>query len=158
MKLYMIEPEVAGEIGEQTVYENYDDIIARGERARIAYLHFVFMGWLGDDILEVTPCFLVSDKLKKAIEESQLSGYGFQGIQVSLSEECREMYPNEEFPLFYRLIPQGTIKVKDEKYSDWDNMDFCVTENMYLVVSEKVMNIFKDFQLDNADITEIFLQ
>lgn len=69
MKLYMIEPEVAGEIGEQTVYENYVDIIARGERARIAYLHFVFMGWLGDDILEVTPCFLVSDKLKKRLKK-----------------------------------------------------------------------------------------
>lgn len=24
MKLYMIEPEVSGEIGENTIYENYD--------------------------------------------------------------------------------------------------------------------------------------
>ena len=27
MKYYMIEPEVAGEIGENTIYDNYDEII-----------------------------------------------------------------------------------------------------------------------------------
>ena len=41
-------------------------------------------------------------------------------------------------------------------YSNWDNMDFCVTEKSYLVLSEKAINILNCFQLDNADITEIF--
>ena len=54
MKLFVIEPEVAGEIGERTIYENYDAITTKGERPIISHLHFVFMGWLGDDILEVT--------------------------------------------------------------------------------------------------------
>ena len=156
MKLFVIEPEVAGEIGESTIYENYDAITTKGERPIISHLHFVFMGRLGDDILEVTPCFLISEKLKQAIEKSELKGYKFQNIEISLSEEYEEMYPDREKPCFYRLLPQGTISVQDEMYSNWDNMDFCVTEKSYLVLSEKAINILNCFRLDNADITEIF--
>ena len=42
MKLFVIEPEVAGEIGERTIYENYDAIKTKGERPIISHLHFVF--------------------------------------------------------------------------------------------------------------------
>lgn len=155
MKLFMIEPEVAGELGENTIYENYDDVVNEGERAKISHLHFVFYGWLGDDILETTPCFLVSEKLKETIEKSDLSGYEFENIEVTLSEEFLEIYPDVIVPSFYRLLPKGTIKVEDDKYSDWDNMDFSVTEKDYLVVSEKVMDLLKNFQIENADITEL---
>lgn len=156
MKLFVIEPEVAGEIGESTIYENYDAVATKGERPIISHLHFIFMGWLGDDILEVTPCFLISEKLKKAIERSDLKGYKFEDIEISLSEEYEDMYPNREEPCFCRLLPQGTINVQDEMYSNWDGMDFCVTEKSYLVLSEKAIKILKCFQIDNADITEIF--
>ena len=158
MKLYMIEPEVAGEIGEKTVYENYDAIVNDGEIAVITHLHFVFMGWLGDDVLEVTPCFLISDRLKNAIEKSDLKGYEFEDIEISLSDDYLEMYPNRETPSFYRVIPKGTIKIQDETYYDWDNMDFCITEKAYLVLTEKAINIFKQFQIDNADVTELLPQ
>lgn len=158
MKLFMIEPEVAGEIGENTIYENYYEIVNKGEPPIISYLHFIFMGWLGDDILEVTPCFLVSEKLKKAIEESDLKGYEFQNIEISISEDYAQMNANSEMPCFYRLIPQGTISVNDKVYSNWDRLDFCVTEKAYLVLSEKAMDVIKSFNLDNADITEIFSQ
>lgn len=155
MKLFILEPEVAGEIGEHTIYENYDAIVSKGERAIISHLHFVFMGWLGDDILETTPCFLVSEQLKKAIETSDLTGYEFHNIEVSLSDEYQELYPYQELPCFYRLIPHGIINVQEEMYSNWNGMDFCLTEKMYLVLSEKAMNILKDFHLEHADITEI---
>lgn len=155
MKLFMVEPEVAGEIGERTIYENYDAIINNGERPQISYLHFVLMGWLGDDILEVTPCFMVSEKLKNVIEESTLTGYAFQDIDISVSEDYSEMYPDRELPHFYRLLPQGVVKVEDETYYAWNNMDFCVTEKFYLVLSENAMKIIRDYQLDNADIREL---
>lgn len=155
MKLFILEPEVAGEIGEHTIYENYDAIVSRGERAIISHLHFVFMGWLGDDILETTPCFLVSEQLKKAIEKSDLTGYEFHNIEVSLSDEYKELYPYQESPCFYRLLPHGIINVQAEWYSNWNGMDFSLTKKMYLVLSEKAMNILKDFQLEHADITEI---
>ena len=57
MKYYMIEPEVAGEIGENTIYDNYDEIINQKKKPIISHLHYIFDGWLGDELLEVTPCF-----------------------------------------------------------------------------------------------------
>lgn len=68
MKYYMIEPEVAGEIGENTIYDNYDEIINQKKKPIISHLHYIFDGWLGDELLEVTPCFLISERLKKEIE------------------------------------------------------------------------------------------
>lgn len=158
MKLFVTEPEVAGEIGERTVFENYDAIVSSGARPIVAYLHFVFMGWLGDDIIETTPCFLVSERLKNAIEQSDLSGYEFQDAEISISEEFEELYPKTQLPQFYRLIPQGSINVIGESYADWSGMDFCITEKAYLVLSEKAVNLIKGFNSDNADFTEIFPQ
>ena len=40
-------------------------------------------------------------------------------------------------------------------YTNWDNMDFRVTEKVYLVLYEKAINTLKCFQLDSADITDI---
>ena len=45
MKLFVIEPEVAGKIGERTIYENYDAITTKGERTIIFHLHFVFIDY-----------------------------------------------------------------------------------------------------------------
>ena len=63
----------------------------------------------------------------------------------------------QEPPCFYRLLPHGIINVQAERYSNWNGMDFSLTKKMYLVLSEKAMNILKDFQLKHADITEILL-
>ena len=83
MKYYMIEPEVAGEIGENTIYDNYDEIINQKKKPIISHLHYIFDGWLGDELLEVTPCFLISERLKKEIENHGFSGCRFADVEVS---------------------------------------------------------------------------
>ena len=158
MKLYVIEPEVAGEMGENTVFDNYEEVVVNGGTPVISHLHYVFMGWLGDDILETTPCFLVSERLKNAIVESDLKGYEFQNVEISVGEDFEEMYPDIILPCFYRLIPLGNVCVQDEKCSNPDGMDFCITEKSYLVLSEKAMNVVKDFQIENAEVTEICVE
>ena len=87
MKYYMIEPEVAGEIGENTIYDNYDEIINQKKKPIISHLHYIFDGWLGDELLEVTPCFLISERLKKEIENHGFSGCRFADVEVSYSDE-----------------------------------------------------------------------
>lgn len=64
----------------------------------------------------------------------------------------------ERFLAFIVWLLQGTINVQDEMYTNWDNMDFRVTEKVYLVLSEKAINTLKCFQLDSADITDILQQ
>lgn len=158
MSLFVIEPEVSGGIGENTVYQNYDAIVESGAIPIITHLHFVFEGWLGDDILEVTPCFLVSEKLKKMIERESLCGYKFQNIEISLSDNFLEMYPNRELPTFFRLIPLGKVIIQEESYTNWDNMDFCISDKAYLVLSEQAKKVIERSNINYADFFEVIPQ
>ncbi|OOM06323.1 hypothetical protein [Clostridium saccharobutylicum] len=155
MKLFMLEPEVAGEIGENTIYDNFDDVRYRGAYPKISHLHFIFSGWLGDCIIESAPCFIVTDELKSKIEKSGLKGYKFEDLEVSLSDEFIEMYPNRDIPQFKRLIPMGSVVVYDETYTQWSGEDFNLSNKSYLVVSEKVLDILKECNIDNCDIYEL---
>lgn len=155
MKLFMLEPEVSGEMGSNTVYDNYYEIRYNGAYPKISYLHFVFLGWLGDDILESTPCFIITEKLMDKIKESKLSGCKFQKIEISLSDQFKEMYPNRDMPNFIRLIPTGNVHIEDNTYSNWSRDDFNLSDKSYLVVSEKALNIIKQFNIDNCDIYEL---
>lgn len=155
MKLYMLEPEVAGEIGENTVYDNFDDVRYRGAYPQISHLHFIFSGWLGDDIIESTPCFIVTDELKSRIEKSELDGCQFEDVEVSLSGEFMEMYPNRSIPKLKRLIPNGSVIVEGETYSTWSGQDFNLSNKSYLIVSENALDVLKEGNIDNCDLCEL---
>lgn len=155
MALYMLEPEVAGELGENTVYDNFDDVRYTGAKPEISKLHFIFSGWLGDDIIESTPCFIVTDKLKEEIEKSKLVGYEFQDIEISLSDEFNEMYPDREIPKFKRLIPKGNIIVDGEAYTSWTRDDFNFSDKSYLVVSYRALKLINKFNIDNCDVYKL---
>lgn len=146
MKLYILKPEVAVGIGEHTTY-NEDNI------EEIDWLHFVFFGWLGDDILESRSYYIVTEDLKKAIEESDLTGYEFKDVEISLSYEFLEFevhHPNRVLPKFKRLISKGVVNIEGDHieisesrgvdmlnrknshkkytgllYDDWTGDDFC---------------------------------
>lgn len=154
MNYYIIEPEVAGEIGEKTVYENVDGIVNNHEKPIIKHLHFVFEGWLGDELLEVTPCFLASERLKNEIELCGFSGCSFEEIEVSFSYEFFEMYPKRVVPKFYRLLPKKELLVENATYSDSSLDDFMVSQKSYLIVSDRVKRMFNFLHIDNyADYT-----
>lgn len=153
--LYFLEPEVAGELGENTIIENFNNVRLKGERPKVTHLHYQFTGWLGDEIVECTPCFIVTDDLAKAIEESQLNGYAFKDVEVSVSDEFKEMYPNKILPNFKRIVPEGLVEVVEENYKEWSGHDFCISQKSYLVITEKALNILKSHRLDNCDITEL---
>ena len=118
-------------------------------------MHFIFSGWLGDDIIESTPCFIITDDLKKWIEKSQLSGYKFQEVEVSLSDEFVELYSNREIPEFKRLIPNSSVVVEDKTYTKWSGGDFSLSDKSYLVVSEKALDILNEYNIDNCDLYEL---
>ncbi len=53
---YVVEPEVAGGCGPHSVVDQQHG------RPKVLRLHYVFEGWLGDDLLESTPCFIILNK------------------------------------------------------------------------------------------------
>jgi hypothetical protein len=65
MRYFYVEPDVAGGFGPNTV-------IDRGSgRIVVKKLHYIFDGWFGDDLLESTPAFLVSQRLAEAIHPAR---------------------------------------------------------------------------------------
>lgn len=59
MNLHLLEPEVAGGLGENSTFNS------KGE---VEFLHYEFQGWLGDELLESTPCFIVTESMAHSIQ------------------------------------------------------------------------------------------
>lgn len=134
-----IEPEVAGGLGEQTQLDNsfFPPLIKN--------LHYEFEGWLGDDLVESFPCYIVTERLRKGIESEQLSGISFDQVLVSKSETFLELYPDRELPNFF------WAKINGESNRD----DFFITERNVLAISEKAYLLLKNYNIDQADIEDL---
>jgi len=146
MKLFLLEPEVSGGLGERTTF---------GENNRVVNLHYEFQGWLGDELLESSPCFIVTESLANSLSANKLSGIMLEDAEVTTSEEFDELYPNRALPRFKRLIPQGVVNITATRFSDWSGHDFCISSKNYLVVTERAFEIISKHALSNCDITEL---
>ncbi|PFX51275.1 hypothetical protein COL36_27975 [Bacillus wiedmannii] len=155
MSLYLLSPEVAGGHGEHTVYGNEKSIGAEGISGKVQFLHYEFYGWLGDDLLESTPCFIVSEKLKNALISSELKDFRLEECLISVSEEFQELYPDKELPDFWRLIPLGTVNYENGNYSGWSGHQFCLTPRGDLILTEEVLSFLKSFTLKYCDISAL---
>ena len=102
MTLYLLEPGVAGGFGKNSV------ITFENNRIKdVKHLHYIFEGWLGDDVLTSSPCFIITSHLADAISNSDLKGYELRKIEVSLSDNFVELYPIGNFLSFCNLFPLG---------------------------------------------------
>ncbi|WP_431612370.1 hypothetical protein [Chryseobacterium sp. 'Rf worker isolate 10'] len=135
----LIEPEVAGSLGDQTQLDNsfFPPLIKN--------LHYEFEGWLGDDILESFPCYIVTERLRKGIESEQLSGISFDQVLVSKSETFLELYPDRELPNFF------WAKINGESNRD----DFFITEKNGLAISERAYSLLKNYNISQADVDDL---
>lgn len=135
----LIEPEVAGSLGERTQMDNsfFPPLIINP--------HYEFEGWLGDDILESFPCYIVTEKLRTGIEHEKLTGISFDDVIISKSETFLELYSNKELPNFF------WAKISGESYRD----DFFITEKNGLAISEKAYSLLKNYNIDQADIEDL---
>lgn len=129
-----IEPEVSGGLGVET------DINNNVHPPIIKKLHYVFDGWLGDDILETFPCFIVSERLMKSIIKNQLKGILFDNVKITKSEEFLDYHTNTRLPDFYWMKVYGKLDVDD----------FVIAEDYRLLVSEKASEVIGYFNIKNA--------
>ena len=132
-----IEPEVAGGLGVETEM----DFTAAPS---VVYLHYEFQGWLGNDILECYPCFIVTDALKEAILKATLTGVDFHFVKVTTSYEFRQLYPDRVLPGF------NWMKISGKEGED----DFSLSSEFVLIVSEKAYNLLSLFNISAADVQD----
>lgn len=118
-KFYILAPEVAGGRGDQTLADLsvHPPIVRR--------LHYEFDGWLGDELLESFPVFIVTERLAQRIQEKNASGVEFEKVIITKSELFRDLQPDLELPPFVWLKPVGKVA----------HDDFGVSSDHRLVVS-----------------------
>lgn len=147
MKYYMIKPEVAGELG-----DNSKIIYEAGRIKEVTFLEFVFCDWLGDEILTARPCYMITKNLMDDFVTNGIRGVKYEDVQISFSEDFLEMYEDtSEMPAFVRLVPLNKVECFGEDMEDDIYADKCNR----LIVSEKALEILKRHKIDHCDIEEV---
>jgi len=133
---YFVDPEVAGGLGDSTVMDTsiHPPVVHE--------LEYKFEDWLGDELLESFPCFIVTESLAEKISANKISGFSLDKVSISTSEEFYELQPDVSLPKFLWLKITGKAGVDDLGISD----DF------RLVVSERFKNLLESSRSDNASI------
>ena len=133
MKKYIIEPEVSGQItGSQLNHETKPPVIEK--------LNYQFDDWLGDDIVEGFRCFICTERLAESIKKHNLSGYEFDQCTITKSELFHDLNENgKDLPTFIWLKIKGTPED-----------DFFIASNFTLVISERTLEVLRQFNLDNC--------
>jgi hypothetical protein len=137
-RYFVIEPEVAGGLGADTVMDS------SVHPPRVSELHYEFEGWFGDDLLESFPCFIVTDRCRVALERARLSGCAFSTAKVTVSDTFHELYPGRSLPVFYWLKVSG-VPGKD---------DFGISSDQRLTVSERVLRVLESFSIEHCDVED----
>jgi hypothetical protein len=137
MQYYLLSPEVAGGLGPNTVMNS------TAHPPEVSRLHYELEGWLGDDLLESFPCFVVTERLAEAIQDAQLTGVRFGDAEVTASEQFRELYPQRELPRFFWL------KVVGKPARD----DFGLDDQSRLVTSEQALHVLRQLTLENCEVS-----
>jgi hypothetical protein len=132
---YFVEPEVGGGLGDSTVID------ASCHPPIVSSLEYRFEGWLGDELLESFPCFIVTKSLARKMLEKKISGFSLDRVLITVSDEFREVNPNILLPEFLWLKIGGSPGVDDLGLS-LDNR---------LVISQKAKGVFESGQLHHAD-------
>jgi hypothetical protein len=138
MKYFVLEPEVAGGIGKNTVLDRtvHPPIPIK--------FNYEFSGWLGDSLLETVASFIVTKSLGEQINSSSLTGVTFGEVEISKSGQFEDLYPNTELPEFVWLQIKGVAGVDD----------FGLSPKHLLIVSQAALSVLKQEPLNYCEIAE----
>lgn len=135
MKYYSIEPEVAGGWGKNTVFDRIP-----GKGTFVHKLNYEFDGWLGDELLESSPCYIVTERMAREIERAQLTGARFDEVEVTTSEQFRDIYADRQLPKFVWLRVGGKL----------GQDDFVLGPDRRLIVSDRALELLKRVGISHA--------
>ena len=136
--MYWLHPAVEGDLGPGVDYDITRDPQLLGELA------YEFDDWGGDDIVQTSGYWLVSDRLAQALSTSALTGWELAPVRVSTSDVFDQLHPDGlEMPTWHRLVPVGT-----------PTDDFTLVRRVYLCVSERALAFLRGFDLTHARIRD----
>jgi len=136
---YSLEPEVAGELGGDTILDRSVHPPAVGK------LHYLLTGWLGDELLESFPCYIVTKRVAAALQNAGFTGYTLDSLRLEVSNQFRELCPSRHVPPFRWLRITGEASIDD----------FGRSNEHLLVVSDRALAVLRQFTLNECEIERI---
>jgi hypothetical protein len=138
MKFRILDPEVAGGLGSRTRMDSsvHPPVVKR--------LHYELEGWLGDDLVQTFPCYLVTKKLQATLAAMHPTGLSFAAADVSAAEGFNDRNPGVALPELTWLKVHGAPG-KD---------DFGLTADARLVVSDHILEQMQTAQLSHCDVVD----
>lgn len=76
-------------------------------------------------------------------------------VEITVSDVFKELYPNKSLPNFKLLIPKGKVFVKNGKFTGWSQEDFCLSQNLELVVSCNAFKVINKHKLNHCVLIEL---
>jgi len=141
MMYHVVNPETAGGWGERT-----RSTTVPGQPTIVHELDCEFDDWLGDELLAVPVCYIVTEGLAGEINRAGLSGVVFDHVVISKSGEFEDWHPDGlDLPKFLWM------KVVGEAGRD----DFGLVGDFELVVSDKALAVLQSRPLQHA-IIDVF--
>jgi hypothetical protein len=126
----IIQPEVIVGIGNDSLFEE-----TTAPFRTVKKLHIALEDWLGDDLMECHPCYIVTENLKNALEKTNFTGFTFDNLKITKSEYFSDNYHAEKpLPLFYWLKVNGKVGIAD----------IYVGEGSSLFCEEKLLEFLKE--------------
>jgi hypothetical protein len=126
----IIQPEVIVGLGDKTVFAE-----ATAPFKTVTKLHIELEDWLGDDLMECHPCYMVTEHLKDKLAQSDITGYAIEPMLLTRNEYFANNYRLEKkLPPFYWLKINGTAGNKDDMY---------IGEGKALFASDKLIDFLK---------------
>lgn len=139
MRFYKLNPEVAGQLGDRTIadFSTHPPVVRK--------LHYELDDWLGDDLITSFPCFVLTDRLARALAATGTAGWELDEVEISRSQIFEQIHPDEvELPGFQWLKVSGTAGADDVGMS----------KDHLLVVSDRVFGVMRRFHLDQCEIED----
>jgi hypothetical protein len=138
MTYFVLEPEVAGGFGPTTTGN------LKVRPPRLEKFDYEFDVWPSDPLLEAVSNFIVTDRLKERLIEAHSSGIAFGDVEVTKSGIFLDLYGDRPLPAF------SWLKITGRAGKD----DFGLSSSRRLIVSERIMNLLKAFELKYCEISE----
>jgi hypothetical protein len=137
MIYYILEPEVEGNFGRNTIF-----LDRKARPPLVERFHYELNVWLGDPILETICCYIVTEPLRDQILSLEATGVSFGPVEVSTTYPFTEISRNSELPIFVWLQVLGRAGIDDFGYSPAHT----------LVVSERILRVLRDAGMKYCDI------
>lgn len=138
MRHYVLGPEVAGGFGCNT------ELDTTCHPPKVKRLHYAFEGWLGDCLVESFPCFVATESVIADLRTAGITGIEDNDVEISTTDDFRELYPNREIGRWRWLRPVGVP----------GHDDIAATKSARMVASERALRILRCHGLEHCDIED----